>query len=397
MRASVFFPLYDRSHFAGKNFIKSAPRVRIRAVSDDGSDAFGGRYPGEVTFGPELYRALRETLPRLAQGAGEGLSLEGVYDPPYRPAGHEGASKRSRTLTNILNGSLDFSPLLGPEAEYIDPEGKGRPSDIWVPKKNPDGSPAYRADGTRIFMPVPRVLNLPTYNMSHPLWREDPERAWGLVNGVPDVGSLDEWGSAPVRAGFDGTTEVSEYSGKPVPVSYFKEFMTTARRPGYMEGAEWGALRSAARAMSDEALRKALAERGFDDASDTAVPDGAGNPKSRWRDYNKGAEARRLRGIAAGTDDYVADAGERAAERDKKNEESVVAPGDMAEAKRQLRFLLRKYGDRLSGSGVTEDSVPAALDLYRNSPDIRAMPSVRGPEGDAKWLLLLDRLSKGAR
>jgi len=141
----------------------------------------------------------------------------------------DAAMKKSDRLTNILRESMDFSPLFGGNVPYRDESDPKAISDVWVPVKNPDGSWKLREDGSRVFMPVPKVRELPIYNFNHPMWQQDPKAAWGMLKGYNDTALGVEgdnpilhwirWGESPVYANMKG--EIARTStGKPRKYEY---------------------------------------------------------------------------------------------------------------------------------------------------------------------------------
>lgn len=123
------------------------------------------------------------------------------------------AKKKSDRLTNILRESMDFSPLFGGEVPYRDEEDEKAISDVWVPVKNPDGTWKVREDGSRVFMPVPQVRELPIYNMMHPMWQRNPQAAWDMLKGYDDT-ALDSEGIISRWNDWDEVPSYADMSGK---------------------------------------------------------------------------------------------------------------------------------------------------------------------------------------
>lgn len=156
---------------------------------------------------------------------------------------------KSDILTNILNYSHDFSPLFGPKYSYRDPDydwehpdpnHPPRPTDNWVPRIDPKtGSIALNAEGKVIFMPVPLTQDLPIYNFNHPLWQEDPEAAWNLIDENNPLSQYEftKWGTADKYADYDGAVKMnkSKYAPRPKPIDYYLTNMKLAQRGGYFE------------------------------------------------------------------------------------------------------------------------------------------------------------------
>ena len=302
MKVKVTLPQgYGRSHLGSDSFVRSEPTFNVEAFGDD-----GGRvqdpYPSSVKMGPEMYEFLSRIMPAIAARRGEDLSYNGVVQsrprsnkerfayygfginpltnrqnegvgligygdvehPPVSRFGTQpasgkpnhlytmrldapsphGSNSRSSVLTNILNDSWDFSPLLAPLYDFQDPDydpdndpdKKGpKLTDHWVPRNNPDGTAMFTPEGKRVWMPIPLVQDLPIYNMKHPMWGEDPERAWNLVNDIPSAYDWRGWGKAPSFANFRGETSRTD-SGAIRPRDYLLENTKMADRPGYFVG-----------------------------------------------------------------------------------------------------------------------------------------------------------------
>lgn len=78
------------------------------------------------------------------------------------------SAPKSKLLTNILNGPMDFNPLFGNKLEFVDPdpdpEYGPRITDIWAPKARGLWSPKRR------FIPYFETGNYPVYNFNADLW-----------------------------------------------------------------------------------------------------------------------------------------------------------------------------------------------------------------------------------
>lgn len=315
MKVKVTLPHgYGRS-FLGKNdkgvltFARSMPTFNFEAFDDEGN-RLQEAYPSTAKMGPEMYRMLSQILPAIAARHNEGLTYEGKVEQKPRKAkelyayygfgdnplsaygpienqgvgligfgetpspktsfgkdyaGHDnflyskkldapsplGSNSRSKVLTNILNDSWDFNPLLGPEYEFTDtnydpdndPEGKGPiPTDHWVPRKDPvTGELMYKDDGRLKFMPVPLVQNLPIYNLKHPAYEEDENAAWDLVNDIDSAMNWQKWGKTPSYADYTGLTSKTEKGDQRV-LDYLLYNSRLADKPGYFEN--WPGLKS---------------------------------------------------------------------------------------------------------------------------------------------------------
>lgn len=139
------------------------------------------------------------------------------------------AKRKSDRLTNILRESMDFSPLFGGNVPYRDESDEKAISDVWIPVKNPDGTWKVREDGSRVFMPVPQVRELPIYNFNHPMWQQNPKAAWDMLKGYNDTALGVEgdnpilhwikWGDSPVYANMKGEIERTS-TGEPRKYEY---------------------------------------------------------------------------------------------------------------------------------------------------------------------------------
>lgn len=210
-------------------------------------------YPGTVNLmdfsdkeyptGPgQKYLYARPTVPEYAtNGVGAVFSddtAEGIFNTrdtdtaAMRRAAERiknAAGKKSDRLTNILRESMDFSPLFGGTVPYRDESDPKAISDVWIPVKNPDGTWKVRDNGTRVFMPVPQVRELPIYNLRHPMWEQNPQAAWNMLKGYSDIDlSTKEdspvlhwirWGDAPTYADMSGQIVRGE-NGEPRKYDY---------------------------------------------------------------------------------------------------------------------------------------------------------------------------------
>lgn len=328
---------YGRAYNGSKGFVKASPTFDIEAFDDAGNKIMDP-YPSKVKFGPEMYQLLKKILPGIAASHNEDLHYIGdvevqrqgrLKQPPkymYYGLGKnpftntendgigiigygdtetpaeesgtptpgflysmlnkempvrtpKGSISRSEVLTNILNDSQDFSPLLAPMYDYTDlsydprlktdrqlvkeelARRKGgnisdflntpkaittdeindfiskynpRITDNLVPRIDPKtGKPMVRPDGRRVFIPIPLVQDMPIYNFNHSMWEKDPEAAWNLVN-EQTKDYWEKWGNAPRYADYTGLTAIDD-DYNPKMRDYFKENAKLAGRPGYFE------------------------------------------------------------------------------------------------------------------------------------------------------------------
>ena len=186
-----------------------------------------------------------------------------VYSRLLDAPSPNGLSTKSEVLTNILNDSWDFSPLLAPLFPYTDleynkdndPDKKGpRPTDHWVPKLKAEAE-AHRGkynvstkngpvtktgnitnldDRKMQWIPIPLVQDMPIYNLKHPMWEENPEAAWNLVHDPASALNWKEWGTAPSYADYTGLTSATE-GGEVRPRDYLLYNSRMAQKPGYFE------------------------------------------------------------------------------------------------------------------------------------------------------------------
>lgn len=305
MKVKVTLPYgYGRAFLNPEKFVRSAPRFNILAYDNDGN-RIQDAYPESVQFGPDMYDLLNRILPRIAARRGEDLNYEGKVEVKPRkakeryayygfgnnplslgntenlgigfigfgdtpspktnkdnflysmkldaPSPH-GSNSRSQVLTNILNDSQDFSPLLAPLYNFTDTkyneaddlEGKGpRPTDHWVPRVDPvTHQMMLKDDGTPMWIPIPLVQDMPIYNFKHPLWEQDPEAAWNLVHDIDSAFDWQKWNKAPSYADYTGLTSVTN-KGDIRPRDYLMHNSRMLDRPGYFE--DWPELKKNAR------------------------------------------------------------------------------------------------------------------------------------------------------
>jgi hypothetical protein len=141
----------------------------------------------------------------------------------------DAAMKKSDRLTNILRESMDFSPLFGGNVPYRDEENEKAISDVWIPIKDANGNPKLNKEGKPIWIPAPKIRELPIYNFNHPMWQQDPKAAWDMLKGYNDTALGVEgdnpilhwirWGDTPVYANIKGEIERTS-TGEPRKYEY---------------------------------------------------------------------------------------------------------------------------------------------------------------------------------
>lgn len=304
MKVKVTLPKgYGRAYAGADRFEKSIPTFNVMAFDNNGN-AVQEPYPTRVKMGPEMYDFLSRIMPRLAARHGEDLNYEGIVEEnrdrkpkhkyiyygygnnpfsvggtdnyPIGPIGYGdeerpknigtfgyingkpnylyslladapsplGLETKSQVLTNILNDSWDFSPLLAPiykfkDMEYDpenDPDEKGpRPTDHWVPRFDESGKAMINPEtGKPIWMPIPLVQDMPIYNLKYPLWEENPEAAWSLIHDPTSAIDWKTWNKAPSYADYTGMTSRTE-GGEIRPRDYLLANSRLAEKPGYFE------------------------------------------------------------------------------------------------------------------------------------------------------------------
>ena len=297
MKAVVTLPYgYGRAYSGKDRFVKSAPAFNVEVFGDNGN-RIQESYPSIVKMGPDMFKFLSRTMPILAARRGEDLVYKGeVIGRPRKvkdkyayygignnplsigPTMNEGVGfigfgdtpapkthrkdaegydnflysvkldspspngpsvSKSDVLTNILNDSWDFSPLLAPlynftDTEYDeknDIEGKGpRPTDHWVPRTIKEDN----GDLKETWVPIPLIQDMPIYNMKHPMWREDPEKAWNMINDPESALNWSLWNKSPSFADYTGSTSRTD-KGDIRPRDYLIANLRLADRPGYFE------------------------------------------------------------------------------------------------------------------------------------------------------------------
>lgn len=122
---------------------------------------------------------------------------------------------RSALLTNILNDSLDFTPLLGPELrDFVDPKGKGRLTDVHIPRRVGLWSPDRRT--------TPHIVRgaYPLYNFKSDMWKDFGPDIYSRLDAI----GFDprKWGNAESFADFDGRTERNR-AGEAIPLDYLHQ------------------------------------------------------------------------------------------------------------------------------------------------------------------------------
>lgn len=159
-------------------------------------------------------------------------------------------TSKSEILTNILNYSNDFSPLFSPLYNFVDtlydpkndPQKHGpRPTDQWIPLHDKFGNLIHKADGSKAWMPVPRVQNLPFYNFNSPMW-EDEDTAkllWEKFQKSFDPTDFADWGETPIYANYKGMPvgrfddRTQEFINTPLDYPLFN--LKLANDAGYFE------------------------------------------------------------------------------------------------------------------------------------------------------------------
>lgn len=132
---------------------------------------------------------------------------------------------KSAILTNILNDSLDFTPLLGPELrDFVDPKGKGRITDVHIPRRVGLWSPDRRS--------TPHYVRgmYPLYNFKSDMWKDFGPDIYSRLDTI----GFDprKWGSAESFADFDGHT-MANSKGDVVPLDYLHQLLKHYKRGYY--------------------------------------------------------------------------------------------------------------------------------------------------------------------
>lgn len=175
-----------------------------------------------------------------------------VYSQELDAPSVHGGKDKSEILTNILNDSEDFSQLFGNRLAFKDPdypwdqdpEGKQllsfkngkwygpRFTDVWIPRLDENGRVKRKEDGTMDVMPVPRVASLPIYNFRHPMWLDDPEKAWTMLDDPKALRDWRSWGVAPTYADYTGKVSRTK-KGDIRPMDYMLNNLKLADKGGY--------------------------------------------------------------------------------------------------------------------------------------------------------------------
>lgn len=132
---------------------------------------------------------------------------------------------RSAMLTNILNDSLDFTQLLGPELrDFVDPKGKGRLTDVNIPRRVGLWSPDRRS--------TPHYVRgmYPLYNFKSDMWKDFGPDIYSRLDAIGFDPS--KWGSAESFADFDGYTKLNK-AGDAVPLDYLHQALKHYKRGYY--------------------------------------------------------------------------------------------------------------------------------------------------------------------
>lgn len=251
-----------------------------------GAHAGGGYGIHVLGYGDTAFP--KQDFGRSPSGIENFMYSEKVDDPTLDNT----SEAKSRVLTNILNGPMDFSPLFAPLYKYTDPdydpendpEGRGpRTTGDWVPRTK-DGQIIYKPDGSMSMRPVFPFMSMPIYNFRHPMWQKDPVDAWNLINSYDDAIDWKKWGAAPIFADYSGNAALNS-KGEPKDIDYYLENMKRLSKPGWM--------------VDFDKLDKDSAKEEYEKAK-------AGRRKIIIRKRDKAAEEKQLK-------DYVGDADERIA------------------------------------------------------------------------------------
>ena len=147
------------------------------------------------------------------------------------------------------------------------------PTDNWVPRLDPVTREIIRDENGRMKkMPAPLTMGMPIYNFNHPMWQEDPEAAWNMVNDFQSAMNWDRFGTAPKFAEYDGTTSMTP-GGKIRVMDYPLAIRKQAEKEGYfpefaMLGNNYDKLRdymSGKKQASRAEERQKIADAGFKD------------------------------------------------------------------------------------------------------------------------------------
>ncbi len=107
------------------------------------------------------------------------------------------------------------------------------PTDHWVPRLDPVTREIIRDENGKMKkMPAPLTMGMPIYNFNHPMWQEDPEAAWNMINDFQSAMNWDRFGTAPKYAEYDGTTSMTP-GGKIRVMDYPLAIRKQAETEGY--------------------------------------------------------------------------------------------------------------------------------------------------------------------
>lgn len=272
-----------------------------------------------------------------------------LYSKKIKDAYTEDASDyKSKLLTNILNDSQDFSMLFGPKYKFTDldydpkndPEGKGpRPTDNWVPVYLPEvGGILHRRDSKKTFIPIPLTQNLPIYNFAHPMWQQNPEAAWTMLDDPNMLLNWKQWGIAPTYSDVYGNTTKTKTKGVIKPLNYLLQNLKMAARKGYFE--DYPDIKEGAEDRYKDLKREYFWNR-VNDAREEQV-----------KEWQKEQEDKKI------ADDKAA---ATEAKRHGSNRKAI---------KDDLRFFLKKNEELAAAQGISKEDLPAALEVYLANPDM---------------------------
>ena len=315
----------------GKSDVMAKADFEITPYDDDERSPISS-LATKMSYGPEFYKYITRILPREAARRGEGILFSGevgepkpkhkidlpdtyfghpIYDyyggmdedygylgsgsarhpknvpgfqfsiykgwqDPQRKRYQDSAERKSKILTNILNNSKDFSPLLGPIAPYKDPsypwdeypEGDVKvksedynrklrsridqlehelkytsnrnprdPEEIlaeiedlkssidkgFAPAPGHERIPIVLTDPKtgkekKVFIPIPHTLNMPLYNWNSRLFDfnyDTPEKIWQMFSRPDSKSDWGIWGLANAVADYEGNIDESYNTNKP--------------------------------------------------------------------------------------------------------------------------------------------------------------------------------------
>lgn len=115
------------------------------------------------------------------------------------------------------------------------------PTDQWTPCHNKFGNIMCKADGTKMWMPIPRVQNLPFYNFNNSMWEDEDtvKLLWDKFQKSFDPTDFADWGETPIYADYKGMPvghfddKTQEF--KPQALDYPTFNLKLANDTGYFE------------------------------------------------------------------------------------------------------------------------------------------------------------------